>query len=1133
MIGHIGAKIELLADMIANINTGGQSHLPTNLKSGDLSRHTERLKRSAEAVISSASTVIGARSTVWGGSERDFTTGSENGQPLSDANRNRIENWIVQPTIEEESTRDTESFIPELPRGPPIFRKPSFGSSPEKTNIEAHSDPEATGGSDSDNDIEFEVIQKFLEKGQEMYDQNSFTEAERFLRRGLKRAQKMSFKKKGLLDLKGIQLKLAMICVQQERLDESERMLSALAKQHAANDRDAACILHASHCLAQVYMCKYNFEAAQDYCQKAVVGRRRILGKQHPDYYGSLNLLAYIYKANGDSISAAVYADLVPLEFSKTNENLIAAGIFRKQKEETVRTLSKGGFNIDAKGFDARKALLWAAEEGHDAVIRLLLERGANIDETDEQGVTAMIEAAWLGKAVAVRKLFAVGAKIEARTKTGHTALIWAAEEGHESVVRLLLEMGANIEAKNDNGETPVWTAANEGHEAVVRILVEKGANIEAENVDGKPPVWIAGNEGHEAVVRLLVEKGAKIEAANVDELTPRSACHQLPLEPRDLPFNIRDPHNTYVEMSKFDNLAMVLRYRAKTHAEHLAYSVLDQKGKETMSITWKKLASRAEKVAQAIRDKSALYKGDRVGMIYAQTEIVEFAVALMGCFIAGVVAVPINDLENYGRLNILLTSTQTHLVLTTAANLKNLQRDITVAKQYWPRGVEWWKTNEFGDYNAKGEEPPLADADLAYIEFSATQPGTMRGVVMSHRTIMHQMATLSAVVHSATSDFIDKQDRSGAGNHHEEIILSYLDPRRRIGMILGVLLDVYGGHTTVWVEKRAVATPGLYAYLITKYKASLMVTDYPGLKTAAYDYTTDPIATMDFKRNLEPNFAGVKLCLIDTLIVDAEFNEVLAENWLRPLRNPRAREVVAPMLCLPEHGGMVISVRDWLGGEERMGCPLSHEMENKGTRPKAVYGSSLVGGDNTSRSELGEVLLDKRALQKNNVVVLAMGSQAVAAAGTIPDAVRCAAFGYPMTDTTLAVVDPETCVLCDPNTLGEIWVDSPSLSGGFWALPKATETIFHARAYVSKEGTPTPTEIDGEFLRTGLRGCVIKGKIFILGRIESTPTTAVGSASNPASASALPSTSVSTERYGDPDNSPSSEAGNPFVTFE
>jgi len=76
------------------------------------------------------------------------------------------------------------------------------------------------------------------------------------------------------------------------------------------------------------------------------------------------------------------------------------------------------------------------------------------------------------------------------------------------------------------------------------------------------------------------------------------------------------------------------------------AYWVLDQKGKEVVSITWEKLASRAEKVGQVIRDKSSLYRGDRVALIYTENEIIEFAVALMGCFLAGVVAVPINDLR-------------------------------------------------------------------------------------------------------------------------------------------------------------------------------------------------------------------------------------------------------------------------------------------------------------------------------------------------------------------------------------------------------------------------------------------------------------------------------------------------------
>lgn len=595
-------------------------------------------------------------------------------------------------------------------------------------------------------------------------------------------------------------------------------------------------------------------------------------------------------------------------------------------------------------------------------------------------------------------------------------------------------------------------------------------------------------------------------------DLPPIGATsHLVPLEPRDVPFAVYDPHNGNIPMSKFDNIAAVLRHRALTHPKQPAYWVLDQRGKEFASITWEKFASRAEKVAQVIRDKSNLYSGDRVALIYRDVEVIDFAVAFMGCFIAGVVAVPINytNNEDYNRLNVVLTTTQAHLALTTDANLKNFQRDITANKLNWPRGVEWWKTNEFGSFHPKKKDDVsnLVVPDLAYIEFSRAPTGDLRGVVMSHRTIMHQMACLSAIIATVptsggdtfNSGLRDKQGRLVAGAGAGEILLSYLDPRQSIGLILGLLLTVYGGHTTVWMEHRAVETPGLYAHLITKYRATLMAADYPGLKRAAYNYQSDPMTTRNFKKGTEPNFSTVKLCLIDTLTVDSEFHEILADRWLRPLRNPRARELVAPMLCLPEHGGMVISMRDWLGGEERMGCPLKvgtsdkespeEKKDEKPVVPQIGYGSLIGGGtsqpsDPSGRTELSEVLLDKESLKTNEVVVVAMGDEAKKR-GNEAGTVRVGAFGYPIPDATLAVVDPETSLLCSPYVIGEIWVDSPSLSGGFWALPKHTETIFHARPYKFEEGNPTPMAIEPEFLRTGLLGCVIEGKIFILGLYE------------------------------------------------
>ncbi|KAI5303488.1 hypothetical protein KEM56_007495 [Ascosphaera pollenicola] len=580
---------------------------------------------------------------------------------------------------------------------------------------------------------------------------------------------------------------------------------------------------------------------------------------------------------------------------------------------------------------------------------------------------------------------------------------------------------------------------------------------------------------------------------------------HFLPLDPRHIPFDIKDPHDPKKLLGSFDNLPTILRYRSRMHPKQTAFWVLDQKGKETASITWEKLGSRAEKVAQVIRDKSNLFRGGRVALIYRDSELIEFAVALLGCFIAGVVAVPINKMDDFTSLSMILTSTQAHLALTTESNLKAFQRDLMMAKQNWPRGVEWWKTNEFGSFHPKKNEdvPALVVPDLAYIEFSRSPTGDIRGVVMSHRTIMHQMAVIAGIVATAP--------RNPRTTTRHETIMSYVDPRHSIGLIFGVLFPVYHGSTMIWFESAAVETPGLYAHLISKHRATVMVADYPGLKQAAYNYQQDPMTTRNFKKNAEPSFALVKWCFIDTLTVDCEFHEILTDRWFKPLRNPRAREIVAPMLCLPEHGGMMITTRDYLGGEDRLGCPMTHPMNHakmeadeqaaaaaaaephhpESEKKEDGFGSSLIGGNvvvkrqNNTKTDVWEVLLDREALKANEVVVLAMGEESKKLAPSMPHAIRVGAFGYPIPDATLAVVDPENGVLCTPNVIGEIWVDSPSLSGGFWALPKHTESIFHAKPYRYVDSSPTPVQIEPEFLRTGLLGVVIEGKIYILGMYE------------------------------------------------
>ncbi|OCK88814.1 uncharacterized protein K441DRAFT_586923, partial [Cenococcum geophilum 1.58] len=119
--------------------------------------------------------------------------------------------------------------------------------------------------------------------------------------------------------------------------------------------------------------------------------------------------------------------------------------------------------------------LLWAAENGDDAVVGMLLAK----DDVD----------------------------LKIKDYSGQTPLSWAAENGHEAVVKLLLEAGkVDVDSKDNNDQTPLSLAARNGHEAVVKLLLETG-KVDADSKDskyGQTSLSWAAQKGHEAVVKLL-----------------------------------------------------------------------------------------------------------------------------------------------------------------------------------------------------------------------------------------------------------------------------------------------------------------------------------------------------------------------------------------------------------------------------------------------------------------------------------------------------------------------------------------------------------------------------------------------------------------------------------------------------
>lgn len=499
----------------------------------------------------------------------------------------------------------------------------------------------------------------------------------------------------------------------------------------------------------------------------------------------------------------------------------------------------------------------------------------------------------------------------------------------------------------------------------------------------------------------------------------------QRPLSPRGIPETANtDPLNVKFRLSTFDNLPSILRHRGQTNADILAFQILDHKGKETQSITWAKLAARAEKVASMLREQSGLFRGDRVCLFYAQDEPVNFTTALMGCFLAGLVAVPI-PAEQFRSMQEILESAQCSLILTSETMLKYVTKNHVELL----RLGQWWKTTDWGSYTSKKGLPALQVPDLAYIEFTRSTNGELRGVVISHRTILHQMQCMMAIL----------QSRSPPKRRVDRLLCS-LDVRRSTGLILGVLLAVYAGSCTYFLTPSAMTIPGLYANLASRLQITILLADLPSLKSVCYNYQSAPQATRQYSKKHSPNLQSVRWCLIDSAVVDTEFQLILADRWLRPLGNTGGRSVIAPMLTLQEHGGMVIAMRDEL---------LENPMND---------------------SPIHDVHIYKSALSHNSVEVATQASQ---------DTIDVGNFGFPIPDATIAIVDPDTQILSGANMIGEIWVDSPSLSGGLWGLKEETGNNFHAQCLDAEDVLPL------EFVRTGLLGFVLDGCIYILGSLS------------------------------------------------
>jgi ankyrin repeat protein len=239
---------------------------------------------------------------------------------------------------------------------------------------------------------------------------------------------------------------------------------------------------------------------------------------------------------------------------------------------EEVRTLLRGGADVNAAQGDGMTALHWASLNGDAAMVGALLTAGASLEPTTRLGAfTPLHLAAKNARSEVVEALVAAGSSPDRPTATGIAPLHYSATADDEPSVAALLAGGADPDTREWTRErTPLMFAAAVGATAAMKQLIEAGAEVDAttrmvdyaarSREDGRAEqlrnrlvaARRAANEGVAAQPEAVTERGQSLADASAallqgrDESPPAGSsegreARETPSTPSERPLGFAD----------------------------------------------------------------------------------------------------------------------------------------------------------------------------------------------------------------------------------------------------------------------------------------------------------------------------------------------------------------------------------------------------------------------------------------------------------------------------------------------------------------------------------------------------------------------------------------------------------------
>jgi len=267
---------------------------------------------------------------------------------------------------------------------------------------------------------------------------------------------------------------------------------------------------------------------------------------------------------------------------------------------------------------------------------------------------------------------------------------------------------------------------------------------------------------------------------------------------------NVSGPGN------RLRDLVELLRYRALYQSDQLAYTFLangEADLVEEATLAYKDLDRQVRAIGALLQSMAA--PGDRAMLLYPAG--LDFMSGFFGCLYAEVIAIPayppdsVRSDRRLSRLRSVIKDSQATLALTTTTILSRIKPLFADAPDIC--NIRWITTDNIDDGIGDSWREPNALTDaLAFIQYTSGSTETPRGVMLTHRNLLHNASLVfNAVEHTPSDRYV-----------------SWLPTFHDMGFMAGVLQPLYAGIPAILMSPASfLQRPLRWLQAVSQYRAT------------------------------------------------------------------------------------------------------------------------------------------------------------------------------------------------------------------------------------------------------------------------------------------------------------------------